>query len=36
MERMETLNQTFLYKEKRKLWVSIIFIFIFALYELDK
>lgn len=34
MERMETLNQTFLYKEKRKLWVSIIFIF--ALYELDR
>lgn len=32
MERMETLNQTFLYKEKRKLWVSIIF----ALYELNK
>lgn len=34
MERMETLNQTFLYKEKRKLWVSIIFIFV--LYELNK
>lgn len=34
MERMETLNQAFLYKEKQKLWVYIIFMF--ALYELNK
>lgn len=34
MERMETLNQAFLYKEQRKWWVAIIFMF--ALYELNK
>ncbi len=31
---METLNQAILYKEKRKGWVAIIFIF--AWYELNK
>lgn len=34
MERMETLNQAILYKEKRKWWVAIIFMFSF--YELNK